>query len=389
MVKIKRRQILLGGVAAGVAATVGTEYKVRSEKQAQEAQFRALAAKDPNAILKHTFEADTKKIKEGAAIQASVPLTRPTIPYSREMSLLLIQCSKLATQQYLTGKTIPTYDGSIKSLPAYFSELDGYTHLASFRGHEAKVEEKVEVEVPTGAQNQTQDPLEQQASEAKDVIGKTVQETVKFKQVIPVYLGFVLTSKTKNIIVFRGTQRVEEWLYNFYARQREYRTPGSGEYFGKIHKGFIENYDSIIDPIPREIAKKLDPSVPCYITGHSLGAALAVIASVDLASNIPALKPQIQLYTYAGSRVGNPTFAQVHTKYIPNHYRVVNLADVVPLLPPLQSPGGEYVHTGEEWSFLSQSGDFLPNHVVDTYHQAVAQGVETNQSRLYPLSGLA
>ncbi|HEY9614454.1 MAG TPA: hypothetical protein V6C93_34270, partial [Allocoleopsis sp.] len=143
--KIKRRQILLGGVAAGVAATVGTEYKVRSEKQAHEAQLRAFAAKNPNAILKQTFEADTKKIKEGAAIQASVPLTRPTIPYSREMSKLLIQCSKLATQQYLTGKTIPTYDGSIKSLPAYFSELDGYTHIASFRGHEAKTEEKVEV----------------------------------------------------------------------------------------------------------------------------------------------------------------------------------------------------------------------------------------------------
>jgi predicted lipase len=389
MVKIKRRHILLGGVAAGIAATVGTEYTVRSEKHAHEAQLRALAAKNPNAILKQTFEADTKKIKEGAAIQASVPSTRPNIPYSREMSLLLIQCSKLATQQYLTGKTIPTYNGSIKSLPAYTSELDGYTHLASFRGHEAKIEEKVEVEVPTGAQNQTQDPLEQQASQAKDVIGQTVKETVKFKQMIPVYLGFVLTSKTKNIIVFRGTQRVEEWLYNFYARQRDYRNSGSGEDFGKVHKGFIENYDSIIDPIPREIAKKLDTSVPCYITGHSLGAALAVIASVDLASNIPALKPQIQLYTYAGSRVGNPTFAQIHSKYIPNHYRVINLADLVPLLPPLQSPGGEYVHTGEEWSFLSQSGDFLPNHVVDTYHEAIKRGVETNQSRLYPLSGSA
>jgi predicted lipase len=301
----------------------------------------------------------------------------------------LIQCSKLATQQYLTGKIIPTYDGSIKSLPAYFNELDGYTHLASFRGHEANTEQKFEVDVPTGAQNQTQDPVEQEASDAQDAIGQTVKETVKFKQLIPVYLGFVLTSKTKNIIVFRGTQRIEEWFYNFYARQRDYHNPASGEYFGKIHKGFIANYDSIIDPIPREITKKLDPSIPCYITGHSLGAALAVIASVDLASNIPALKPQIQLYTYAGSRIGNPTFAQIHTKYIPNHYRVVNLADVLPLLPPLKSPGGEYIHTGEEWSFLSQSGDFMPNHVVDTYREAMKRGVETNQHRPYPVSGSA
>lgn len=389
MLKIKRRQLLLGGVAAGLTATFGTEYTARRKQQAQQEQFRVLAEKNPNAILKQIFEADTKKINANKAIQSSVPSTHPTIPYSREMSKLLIQCSKLATQQYLKGKLIPTYDGSIKSLPAYSSELDGYTLIASFQGQEAKVQEKVEIEVPTGSQKQTEDPIEKEASETKDVIEETVKQTVKLKQVIPVYLGFVLTSKTKNIIVFRGTQRLDEWFNNFYARQQHYSNPISGEYFGKVHKGFIANYDSIINPIPREIAKKLDPSVPCYITGHSLGAALAVIASVDLACNIPALKPQIQLYTYAGSRVGNPTFAQIHNKYIPNHYRVINLADLVPLLPPLKSPGGEYIHTGEEWSFLSQNGDFLPNHVVDTYREAIKRGVETNQHRAYPLSGSA
>jgi triacylglycerol lipase len=66
---------------------------------------------------------------------------------------------------------------------------------------------------------------------------------------------------------------------------------------------------------------------------------------------------------------------------------IVNLADIVPLLPPIQSPGGTYVHTGEEWSFLAQNGDFLPNHVVDIYRQAIDHRVETNQQRNYPVSG--
>lgn len=385
--KIRRRQVLLGGVAAGVAATVGTEYTTRRAEQIRSAELLARAGNDPTRLLRQTFAADTKKIDATLAIQASVPQTHPTIPYSRELSNLLIQCSKLATQQYLTGKTIPTYNGSIKLLPAYFPELDGYTQVASFKGHEAEVEDTIEVDTPTTAQSNSDDPLEQQASDAQNEIGQTVKEAVKLRQLTPVYLGFVLTSKTRNIIVFRGTQRDIEWFYNLYARQKDYRNPIGNEVLGKVHQGFVDNYKSIINPIPRDVAKQLDPSVPCYITGHSLGASLAVLASMDLALNVPVLKPQIQLYTYAGARVGDTTFARMHTQYVPNHYRIVNLADMIPMLPPIQSPSGTYVHTGEEWSFLAQNGDFLPNHVVDTYRQAIALKVETNQHRTYPVSG--
>ncbi|HTL88561.1 MAG TPA: hypothetical protein VL134_04115, partial [Leptolyngbya sp.] len=337
-------------------------------------------------LLKQTFAADAEKIRAGLNIQASVPRSHPTVPYSREMSHLLIQCSKLATQQYLTGKMISTYDGSIQSLPAYFPELDRYTQIASFKGHEAQVEDTIEVDVPTAAQNDSQDPLEQQADDAQIAIGQTVKEAIKLRQLTPVYLGFVLASKTRNIIVFRGTQRNIEWLYNFYARQEEYYEPIKKEPLGKVHRGFVDNYKSIVQPLPRDLAKQLDPSVPCYITGHSLGASLAVLAALDLALSVPALKPQIQLYTYAGARVGDPTFARIHAQAVPNHYRIVNLADIVPLLPPIQSPGGTYVHTGEEWSFLAQNGDLLPNHVVDTYRQAVDRQVERNQQPTYPVS---
>lgn len=385
--RLRRRQILLGGIAAGMAATLGREYSVRRASAAQSAKLLALNANDPTRLLKQTFDADAQKINASLAIQASVGQPHPPIPYSHEISNLLIQCSKLATQQYLTGKTIPTYDGSIKVLPAYFRELDGYTQITSFKGHEAEVEDTIEVDAPTTAQDNPQDPVEQQANDAQNEIGQTVKEVVKLRQLTPVYLGFVLTSKTRNIIVFRGTQRNTEWLYNFYARQQDYRNPTSGESLGKVHRGFVANYKSIINPIPRDVAKQLDPSIPCYITGHSLGSALAVLASVDLALNVPALKPQLQLYTYAGARVGDLTFARIHTQLVPNHYRIVNLADIVPLLPPIQSPGGTYVHTGEEWSFLTQNGDFLPNHVVDTYRQAIVRRVETNQHRNYPVSG--
>lgn len=385
--RLRRRQLLLGGVAAGMAATVGSEYTTRHAEQVRNAKLLALNANDPTHLLQQTFEADAQKINASLALQASLAPPQPAIPYNRERSHFLIQCSKLATQQYLTGKTIPSYDGSLKSLPAYFAALDEYTQLTSFKGHEAEVEDTIEVNVPTTAQSNASDPVEQQASEAQNTIGQTVKEVVKLRQLTPVYLGFVLTSKTSNIIVFRGTQRSTEWLYNFYARQQDYHNPAGSEAWGRVHRGFVANYNSIIEPTPRDVASQLDPSVPCYLTGHSLGAALAVLASVDLAVNLPQLKPQLQLYTYAGARVGDPTFARLHAQTVPNHYRIVNLADVVPLLPPIQSPGGTYVHTGEAWSFLSQAGDFLPNHVVDTYALAIKRQVETNQQRQYPVSG--
>ena len=168
---------------------------------------------------------------------------------------MLIQCSKLATQQYLTGKTIATYDGSIKSLPAYFPALDAYTQLTSFQGHEAEVEDKIEVDVPTTAPNGPPDPLEQQANEAQNTIGQTMKQVVQLRQLTPVYLGFVLVSKTRNIIVFRGTQRNTEWLYNFYARQEDYHNPVSGNALGKVHRGFVANYKSIIAPFPATLPR--------------------------------------------------------------------------------------------------------------------------------------
>ncbi|MBV9387732.1 MAG: hypothetical protein JOZ78_15025 [Chroococcidiopsidaceae cyanobacterium CP_BM_ER_R8_30] len=387
MVKLKRRQLLLGGIAAGVISSTAEDYWTRKKQRQHETTLLSLAEQTPqdtDSLLQAAFEADNQKIYEGKAIQAALKLTNPTLPYSREMSKLLIQCSKIATQQYLTSKTELSYDGSITKLPAYTSQLDGYTQIASFKGKEAKVEQTLQVEVPNA--EVTSDPLEQDLERTGEAIGKTVKESLKLKRQIPVYLGFILSSKRNNIIVFRGTQTQTEWLNNFTALQKNYTDPVSGRYLGKVHRGFINNYLEIVKPLPRDIARQLDPSVPCYITGHSLGAALATLAALDLALNIPQLHPQLHLYTYASPRVGDPTFALLHSQTIPNNYRVINLADAITLMPPTKAVG-VYVHVGQEWSFLSQEGDLMPNHVVDTYRTAVESNVETDRSRTYPTSG--
>lgn len=79
----------------------------------------------------------------------------------------------------------------------------------------------------------------------------------------------------------------------------------------------------------------------------------------------------------------------MHSQVIPNSYRILNLADLIPLSPPTIFRNDVYSHVGQAWSFLTQYGDVLPNHAVDTYRAAVNSEVETNKVRTYPSSGLA
>ena len=66
--------------------------------------------------------------------------------------------------------------------------------------------------------------------------------------------------------------------------------------------------------------------LPLYITGHSLGGALALIATKLVAPDVNGA-----CYTFGAPRVGNyEYFRKIKTPV----YRVVNSADVVPRVPP-------------------------------------------------------
>ncbi len=385
--KISRRQFLLGGLAAASAATVIPEYLRTKAKNEQ--VLALLNERDTDKFFQQTLEADAKKINEARLIQASVKLSPPPIPYNREISQLLIQCSKLATQQYLKGKIDPSYNGDIKSLPAYTAKFKGYTQVTAIKGVEAKISEQVEVDIaqsPTSPNSAT-DPIGDNVGNAQKAIENTAKEVVKIKKKIPVYFGFVLSSKNHNIIVFRGTQRTIEWVLNVNAVYATNDRKVASQSYGAIHPGFSAIYSNISSQT-LEVAKKLNPSVPCYISGHSLGAAIATLAAIDIAVNIPRLQKQVQLYTYASPRVGDRVFAREHNRVVPNSYRVVNLADAITLVPFTVFFKTEYVHVGEEWAFLAQNGDVMPNHVVDTYKSAIDKQAETNKPRNYPNSGL-
>ena len=339
MNKLSRRQVLLAGFATGAGISIATS------------RFRPPQKEDvAGSDIAYQAETSANKI---AQLKQSVNLKQPSIPYNREISKLLVRCCRLATEQYLQGVADPHYNGAIAYLDGYFSQLDRYEQIATFQTYRER-------------------------SLWEPIIKKTPLDKLIPKTDL-IFHGYILKSPQNNIIVFRGTQEPQEWIANINAEQRNYQE--DKPLLGKVHQGFYTLYSKHLAQPFRTAIAKLEPDIPCYITGHSLGGVMAVLAAYDLALNFPQLGTQVQMYSYASPRVGNPDFAQSFNNLIPNSYRIVNYADSTWLLPPTQFQESIYLHVGQPWSFVKQTGDLSPNHQLAAYQEAIDEEVETSDTQ--------
>jgi len=124
---------------------------------------------------------------------------------------------------------------------------------------------------------------------------------------------------------------------------------------GRVHKGFIHAYQSVEKDIEKNVAK-LD-GIPLYITGHSLGAALATLATQRLEQN-PVFRDQIAAcYTFGSPRVGNVEFDRELKSVV---YRVVNTTDIVTVIPLLVMG---YIHIGDIRFLEQKPGEFRRGYI--------------------------
>lgn len=133
--------------------------------------------------------------------------------------------------------------------------------------------------------------------------------------------GFVGRSNKAVLVAFRGTESIENCL-------TDAETPlvCCSPYPGRVHRGFAEGVETVWSEI-RPLLGPPSRSRPLWLTGHSLGGALATLASVRLASEGYAVRA---VYTYGSPRVGDRLFRDF---YRHAHYRFVNDNDLVPHLP--------------------------------------------------------
>ena len=136
------------------------------------------------------------------------------------------------------------------------------------------------------------------------------------------------------VLAFRGTQptRWEDVRTDLRALKEK-------TIEGKVHKGFKEAFDDVRDEIFDIVRKSIGKDLPLYITGHSLGAALATVATQELAEEFDDLIAAC--YTFGSPRVGDGTYEKsIKAPF----YRIVNTTDIVTLVPIFL---GTFVHVGD------------------------------------------
>ncbi|WP_036718018.1 lipase family protein [Paenibacillus harenae] len=179
--------------------------------------------------------------------------------------------------------------------------------------------------------------------------------------------GFVLTSDRASVLAFRGSGSAVDWVSDFIAQQTAYRPVKNA---GLTHKGFTDIYMSARSQI-LSIMKQLPSDKPLFVTGHSLGGALATLAAFDLASNSSFKSPIV--YTFGSPRVGDPTFVNAYNAAVGTHWRIQNEYDIVPHLPTLvyQSPNTKqtyyYMHVKGEVMRSFRIGSIGGNHILPSY----------------------
>ena len=146
-------------------------------------------------------------------------------------------------------------------------------------------------------------------------------------------IAFVATKDENVYVVFRGTKTITEWIADAKIAQVHY--PYAAQ--GLTEEGFTEVYATLHQDILNSV-KELQASglyQNLYVTGHSLGGALATLAAPVCADQSGFADPI--LYTFASPRTGNPVFADdVFDAKVKTSWRIVNTNDLVPKVPPVE-----------------------------------------------------
>lgn len=166
--------------------------------------------------------------------------------------------------------------------------------------------------------------------------------------------GVVAADDDTVVIAFRGTE-MQKWA-DALTDLSALLVPGYG---GRVHQGFKQAFEGITDemePLLKDHAHK-----KFYLTGHSLGGALATLAAVKLH---PKHKVEA-VYTFGQPAVGDQAFADAYP-HPERHFRFINnlnkVYDPVPLVP-LQ----EKIASLSWFSCLSDKAKQLPEILQSTY----------------------
>lgn len=202
----------------------------------------------------------------------------------------------------------------------------------------------------------------------------SLYDTLEAKSLIGIWerFGFIWHSADEIVIAFRGTSSTSNWIADALATQQKFKWAKDA---GLSHRGFTGIYASARRQIHSAL-RRLPQDKALYITGHSLGAALATLCAMDIAAN--ANRVPI-LFTFGSPRVGDLDFVTAFTRHVPNSYRIHNEFDAVTHLPPTvfklpkQEKSYYYRHVPTSCPLYFADTSLSSNHVIGSYFAELAK----------------
>ena len=167
-------------------------------------------------------------------------------------------------------------------------------------------------------------------------------------------VGITKSEANKRItVIFRGSESMRDWYYDLSILKTKLHDNvyvHSGFYKQLYNENMYENLKNDINDLIKEYT-----DYEIYITGHSLGAALATLFGYELARSIPN---KVNIISFASPRVGNIEFKKAFDeKENLYHIRVTNNRDIVTAVPFIN-----FKHVGTNICLYENSYDIFYNY---------------------------
>jgi len=151
--------------------------------------------------------------------------------------------------------------------------------------------------------------------------------------------AIVLGDDEKVILAFRGTRpdQMKDWMTDFNIGQSSFTEYFTAPDVGMVHEGFAHLLSGSWKQIVGATLALQDKGQTLWITGHSLGGALALMAAA--AFTFAERLPVNGLYDFVQPRVGDLDFCtQCDSHFGEVMFRFVNNEDIVTRVPPRVVP---------------------------------------------------
>ncbi len=147
--------------------------------------------------------------------------------------------------------------------------------------------------------------------------------------------GFIAEADGVLLIAFRGSESLGDWISNMDIAL----TPFGN--FGLVHSGFLRSYEAVRSQVITAAQAAQTKNEAIWLTGHSLGGALAGLAAADL--SLLGLTPGV--HTFGQPRLCDEAFrSYIENNYRDRYFRFVNHQDIVTRIPPGFQTFGTCLH---------------------------------------------